>query len=400
MIADKPREKWRYILKKMCKIGVVDHEYIRHTCDMSWVTEEYLMNETERYTRRYSNRKVNTDTGTSISSIGYESVVSMSQKTQSEHSVASSVKTDQQLADQLKKLDEERTKFQEERKKFQEEQASLLLAQQLQFEEQRKTIQEEQNKALEAQQNALLEKFIQTIGTMNDKTPEPLVIDPRLDTDVLPGSITNNRTSRENATDIETLRRREKSRTSLAGMSVEDFAAMNASAPGPNGNNNTVPLPIPDPKVPPPKPSRNPAKDNNNNDDNKTRRELLAQKKLTVNRPDQVLFVDTTSPLLRNGPPVQVMTKEVDFPKSSYLSDLAILPVINFIDAYHSYRSGKAAPQMIVQCMLQEVKTVLISSSVAKTWGLRSVHELDAWKSTDVITLIQEYVTPNSKQDF
>ena len=94
------------------------------------------------------------------------------------------------------------------------------------------------------------------------------------------------------------------------------------------------------------------------------------------------------------------MTKEVDFPKSSYLSDLAILPVINFIDTYHSYCSGKAAPQMIAQCMLQEVKTVLISSSVAKTWGLRIVHELDAWKSTDVITLIQEYVTPNSKQDF
>ena len=150
-------------------------------------------------------------------------------------------------------------------------------------------------------------------------------------------------------------------------MSVEEFAAMNASAPSANGNNNTVPLPVPDPKMPPPKPSRNPAKENNNNDDNKTRRELLAQKKLTVNRPDQVLFVDTTSPLLRNGPPVQVMTKEVDFPKSSYLSDLAILPVINFIDAYHSYRSGKAAPQMIVQCMLQKVKTVLISSSVAKT---------------------------------
>ena len=138
MIADKPKEKWRYILKKMCKIGVVDHEYIRHTCDMGWVTEEYLMNETERYTRRYSNRKVNTDADTSISSIGYESVVSMSQKTQSEHSVASSVKTDQQLADQLKKLDEERTKFQEERKRFQEEQTSLLLAQRLQFEEQKK----------------------------------------------------------------------------------------------------------------------------------------------------------------------------------------------------------------------------------------------------------------------
>ena len=32
------------------------------------------------------------------------------------------------------------------------------------------------------------------------------------------------------------------------------------------------------------------------------------------------------------------MTKKVDFPKSNYLSDLAILPVINFIDAYHSYR--------------------------------------------------------------
>jgi len=53
MIADKPREKWRYILKKMCKIGVVDHEYIRHTCDMRWITEECLMDETERYTRRY-----------------------------------------------------------------------------------------------------------------------------------------------------------------------------------------------------------------------------------------------------------------------------------------------------------------------------------------------------------
>ena len=43
MMVDKPKEKWRYILKKMCKIGVVDHEYIRHTCDMGCVTEEYLM---------------------------------------------------------------------------------------------------------------------------------------------------------------------------------------------------------------------------------------------------------------------------------------------------------------------------------------------------------------------
>jgi N-acetylmuramoyl-L-alanine amidase CwlA len=128
MVADKPREKWRYILKKMCKIGVVDHEYIRHTCDMRWVTEECLMDETERYTRRYSNRKVSTDVDTSISSIGYESVVSVSQKTQSTHTEISEVKREQQLSDQLKKLDEER-------KKFREEQASLLLAQQLQSKE-------------------------------------------------------------------------------------------------------------------------------------------------------------------------------------------------------------------------------------------------------------------------
>ena len=222
--------------------------------------------------QRYSNQKTNTDAASTISSIGYDSVVSVSQKTQSVHTEISDVKRNQQLADQLKKLDEERNKFQEERKKFQEEQTSLLLAQQLQFEEQRKTIQEEQNKALEAQQNALLEKFIQTIGTINNKIPEPLVIDPQLDSDVLPESITNNRTSRDNITDVETLRKREKSRTFLAGMSVEEFAAMNASAPSANGNNNTVSLPVPDPKMLPPKSSRNPAKENNNNYDKKPKR--------------------------------------------------------------------------------------------------------------------------------
>ena len=104
----------------MCKIGVVDHEYIRHTCDMGCVTEEYLMLETERYMQRYSNRKTNTDAGSTISSIGYDSVVSVSQKTQSVHTEITDVKRNQQLADQLKELDEERIKFQEERKKFQE----------------------------------------------------------------------------------------------------------------------------------------------------------------------------------------------------------------------------------------------------------------------------------------
>ena len=95
-MVDKPKEKWRYIIKKMCKIGVVDHEYIRHTCDMGCVTEEYLMIETERYIQRYANRKTSTDAGSTISSIGYESVVSVSQKTQSIHTEISDVKRDQQ----------------------------------------------------------------------------------------------------------------------------------------------------------------------------------------------------------------------------------------------------------------------------------------------------------------
>jgi hypothetical protein len=115
------------------------------------------------------------------------------------------------------------------------------LAQQLQFEEQRKIIQEEQKQDLEAQQNALLEKFIQTMGTISNKK-EPLIIDPQLNSDILPESITNNRISRDNITDVETLRKREKSRTSLAGMSVEEFAAINASTPGANSSNSTVPL--------------------------------------------------------------------------------------------------------------------------------------------------------------
>ena len=106
---------------------------------MGCVTEEYLILETERYMQRYSYRKTNTDADSTISSIGYDSVVSVCQKTQSVHAEISDVKRNQQLADQLKKLNEKRIKFQEERKKFQEEQASLLLAQQLQFEEQRKT---------------------------------------------------------------------------------------------------------------------------------------------------------------------------------------------------------------------------------------------------------------------
>jgi hypothetical protein len=77
---------------------------------MGCTTEEYLMIETERYTQRYANRKTSTDAASTISSIGYESVVSVSQKTQSIHTEISDVKRDQQLADQLKKLDEERKK--------------------------------------------------------------------------------------------------------------------------------------------------------------------------------------------------------------------------------------------------------------------------------------------------
>ena len=83
----------------MCEIGVVDHEYIRHTCDMSCVTEEYLMIGTERYIQRYANRKTSTDAGSTISSIGYESVVSVSQKTLSIHTEISDVKRNQQSAD-------------------------------------------------------------------------------------------------------------------------------------------------------------------------------------------------------------------------------------------------------------------------------------------------------------
>ena len=62
---DKPKEKWRYVLKKMCKIGVIDHEYIRHTCDMGWVTEEYLNVETERYTQRYTSSRITDKSNTS-----------------------------------------------------------------------------------------------------------------------------------------------------------------------------------------------------------------------------------------------------------------------------------------------------------------------------------------------
>ena len=206
MMANKPKEKWRYILKKMCKLGVVDSEYIRKTCDMSWVTEDCFTTETDRYIQRYIKRPITTDADTTISSIGYDSVISMSQKTGSTHTVASDVKK-KQAEDQLRRLDEVRVKLQEERKRFQDEQNGLLLAQQLQFEEQRKQMQEEQTKALEEQQTALLEKFMQTM--MNNKLPEPLIIDPQLNSDVLPSSVTNNRTSRENTADMEALRQRE-----------------------------------------------------------------------------------------------------------------------------------------------------------------------------------------------
>jgi len=73
MMANKPKEKWRYVLKKMCKIGVIDHEYIRHTCDMGCVTEEYLMMETERYIQRYDSQKMtNKNANTNaVSSLDY-----------------------------------------------------------------------------------------------------------------------------------------------------------------------------------------------------------------------------------------------------------------------------------------------------------------------------------------
>ena len=60
---DKPKEKWRHVLKKMCKLGVVDHEYIRDTCDMSWVTEDCFISETNRYIQRYTSQMItNTNT--------------------------------------------------------------------------------------------------------------------------------------------------------------------------------------------------------------------------------------------------------------------------------------------------------------------------------------------------
>ena len=54
----------------MCKIGVVDHEYIRQTCDMRIVNEKYLNVETERYTQRYASQKM-TDTSI-ISSLDWK----------------------------------------------------------------------------------------------------------------------------------------------------------------------------------------------------------------------------------------------------------------------------------------------------------------------------------------
>ena len=81
MMANKPIEKWRYVLKNMCKIGVIDHEYIRHTCDKGCVTEEYLMMETERYIQRYDSQKMtNTNANTKlyrhlIGDMGFQSVV-------------------------------------------------------------------------------------------------------------------------------------------------------------------------------------------------------------------------------------------------------------------------------------------------------------------------------------
>jgi hypothetical protein len=132
MIADKPREKWRYILKKMCKIGVVDHEYIRHTCDMRWVTEEYLMDETERYIQRYDSQKMmNTNANTNaISSLDWSNRFSVSYT------------MTQQLEEEFKKL-KDQIRMREEMKKFQDEQASFLLAQLLKFEEQCKLFEEE-----------------------------------------------------------------------------------------------------------------------------------------------------------------------------------------------------------------------------------------------------------------
>ena len=132
MMANKPKEKWRYVLKKMCKMGVIDHEYIHRTCDMSWVTEEYLMDETERYIQRYDSQKMmNTNANTNaISSLDWSNRFSVS------HTMT------QQLEEEFKKL-KDQIRMREEMKKFQEEQATFLLAQLLKFEEQCKLFEEE-----------------------------------------------------------------------------------------------------------------------------------------------------------------------------------------------------------------------------------------------------------------
>ena len=112
----------------MCKIGIVDHEYIRDTCDMSSITEKYLMMEMERYVQRYASQTM-TDTS-DISSTSWKFELLMSQK------------LTQQLKETFKQW-EYRMKMRKEIKQLQEDQATFLLAQQLQFEKQRKSFEEE-----------------------------------------------------------------------------------------------------------------------------------------------------------------------------------------------------------------------------------------------------------------
>ena len=131
-MADKSKKKWRYVLKKMCKIGVIDHEYIRRTCDMGCVTEEYLMMETERYIQRYDSQKMtNTNGNTNTTpSLDWSNRFSVS------HTMT------QQLEEEFRKL-KDQIIMRDEMKKLQEEQASFLLAQLLKFEEQCKLFEEE-----------------------------------------------------------------------------------------------------------------------------------------------------------------------------------------------------------------------------------------------------------------
>ena len=97
---------------------------------------------------------------------------------------------------------------------------------------------------------------------------------------------------------------------------------------------------------------------------------------------------------------MQLLKQEDKFPELKILKDLSVSSIIQFCHDYMSYRSGLGAPQPIQKCMSEKVRENLVSSPQGVDWGLQSTTDLDTATSDQVVSLLQDYCTPENPRDF